>query len=147
MANKNNRNGRNGRSNRNWKNRGQGAGAPQSSAQDQQLAKDFFKTSDENIDNCPYCDKPVKYLNTAITVAGLDNPVHFDCIINKITEDEELSADEKVSYLGKGTFGIIRSTKDSPGFFVRKRIQIEPEIEKADWRKEMSNRIKKNETR
>lgn len=150
MGNRNNRNNRGNRNNRNWKGR-QGGRNPRPSqqdrAKDQQLARDFFKTDEEQVKNCPYCEKPVKYLNTAITVPGLDYPVHFDCVLKKIEDEEQLSEDEKVSYLGKGTFGIIRATKDSPGFFVRKRIQIEPESDKADWRKEMSGRIKKFETK
>lgn len=151
-SNNSNRNSSNSRTNqgnrnfRNWKNNDQ-AKVPvkkdfKNDLKEQQLAHDFFKTEEEQVQDCPYCEKPVKYLNTAVTVANHNNPVHFDCIIKKIEEDETLAPEEKVTYLGKGTFGVIRITKDSPGFFIRKRIQVEEENEKAPWRKEMSGRIK-----
>ena len=110
-----------------------------------QMAKEFFKADEDSIKNCPYCDEPVKFMNSAVFVAGFDDPIHFDCVIDKIKKDENMQPDETVNYLGKGSFGIIKKIEKSPGFEIRKRIQIEPEHEKVQWRKEIGSRIKKFE--
>ncbi len=116
---------------------------PRAEQKEQQMAHEFFKTSEEDIQNCPYCEKPVKFLSTAIHVSGESNPVHFDCILERIQTRENLLENQKVTYLGKGSFGIIEKISESPGFKITKKIDIETDSEKALWRKEMSNRIQK----
>lgn len=107
-----------------------------------QMAHDFFKIDESSIANCPYCDKPVKYLSTAIQVKGSDLPVHFDCVLKKIEETETLLPNEKVTYLGKGVFGVIEKTEAQPGFIIKRKFEIEETQEPILWRKELSGRIK-----
>lgn len=104
----------------------------------------FDETENLNLPqvDCPYCGKPIKFLNTAISVDGEENPVHFDCILTKIGETEQIASDESISYLGGGFFGIIRTIKESPGFTIRKKFKIEEIAEKPEWRKKMSSRLK-----
>lgn len=111
-----------------------------------QMAHDFFKIDENSIENCPYCDKPVKFLSTAIQVKGYDLPVHFDCVLKKIEESESLLPSEKVTYLGKGVFGVIEKTEEQPGFVIKRKIEIEETQEPILWRKELSGRIKNWET-
>ena len=93
---------------------------------------------------CPYCGNSVKDIYTAIASEEDEAPAHFDCIIKQIEQRETLEKDEKVCYLGRGSFGIIKTrTGGSMKFFVRKRIQYEKEEKKFEWRKKISNRIKK----
>ena len=93
---------------------------------------------------CPYCGNSVKDINTAIASEENELPAHFDCIIKQLEKRETLSKDEKICYLGKGSFGIVKTRNGSSmKFFVRKRIQYETEEKKYDWRKKISARIKK----
>ena len=93
---------------------------------------------------CPICGNSVKDINTAIASEENDSPAHFDCILKQLEQREELEKDEKICYLGKGSFGIIKTRNGgSQKFFVRKRIQYEVEEKKYDWRKKISKRLKK----
>jgi len=93
---------------------------------------------------CPICGNSVKDINTAIAAEENEAPAHFDCIIKQLEEREQLEKDEKICYLGRGSFGIIKiRSGGSMKFFVRKRIQYEKEEKKFDWRRTISRRIKK----
>ena len=93
---------------------------------------------------CPICGNSVKDINTAIAAEESEAPAHFDCIIKQLEQREQLEKDEKICYLGRGSFGIIKTRNGgSMKFFVRKRIQYEKEEKKFDWRKKVSDRIKK----
>ncbi|MBN2651661.1 MAG: hypothetical protein JXR63_04700 [Spirochaetales bacterium] len=93
--------------------------------------------------NCCYCDKPVTNLYTAISV-GEHTRAHFECVIKDIESKETLEKDEKITYLGKGSFGIVRSVRNGgSNFFIRKRIQVEDENNTVQWRREVSSTLKK----
>ena len=92
---------------------------------------------------CPICGNSVKDINTAIAENESEAPAHFDCIIKKLEQQEELEKDEKICYLGRGSFGIIKTRNGGPmKFFVRKRIQYEKEEKKFDWRSSVSKKLK-----
>jgi hypothetical protein len=97
--------------------------------------------------DCPLCGKPVKDLYTAISLNDeSDKRAHFECVIKDLESKEELEKDEKVCYLGKGSFGIIREIRNGgSNFFVRKRIQFENENITAGWRKDISADLKKGD--
>ena len=89
---------------------------------------------------CALCDKPIKYMPTAIGVEN-DKPAHFDCVLKMLNESEETRDNEKICYLGNGVFGIIQYQGKQGGgnFNVKKRIQVEdPECEYA-WKKKVCN--------
>ncbi|MBI9105491.1 MAG: hypothetical protein JEZ04_02035 [Spirochaetales bacterium] len=92
---------------------------------------------------CPICGNSVKDINTAIAAEENEAPAHFDCIIKQLEEREQLEKDEKICYLGRGSFGVIKTRNGGSKFFVRKRIQFEKEEKKFDWRRKISSRIKK----
>jgi len=94
---------------------------------------------------CPICGKSVKSMLTAIAVNEDMDPAHFDCVIKQLTEQEKVGNGEKVTYIGNGTFAVVKMKPGSRGssFTVIKKIQYENKDSKADWRKKISNRIKK----
>ena len=94
---------------------------------------------------CPYCSKTITDINSAIADKLTEEPVHFECIIERIAEQEEVSKDEKIVYLGGGSFGIVqlRNTNSRVPFFIRKRIQYEGKDKPIQWRKEVSRKISK----
>lgn len=92
---------------------------------------------DKNASKCPLCDKPVRELHNAIHHKDSGQPSHFDCVLKQLAQTESLAANEKICYLGKGSFGIVRYQKMSSSFpfIIRKRIQYEMPDEVQPWRK------------
>jgi hypothetical protein len=89
---------------------------------------------------CPICERPIQELSNAINHSETERPAHFDCIMKKIEETEGgLGANEKICYLGKGSFGILRFQKMGGNipFIIRKRIQYENIDETPEWRKNL----------
>jgi len=68
-------------------------------------------------------------------------PVHFDCVLARLSESETLSEGEKVVYLGGGRFGVVafENPSDLKRFRVRKTIQWEEKDKRADWRRDVSD--------
>jgi hypothetical protein len=99
--------------------------------------------ANRNMIKCPICDKPIRELISAISYKENNVPAHFDCVLREIRKNEELAANEKICYLGKGSFGIIafRNPSSPIKFLIRKRIQYEEITEIPDWRKEIPTRI------
>ena len=78
---------------------------------------------------CPICNKPIYIPEEAITHNATNKLAHFECILKEIknNNEEEMEENDKIVYLGSGTFGIIQERKSSKGtkLFVRKRINYE----------------------
>jgi hypothetical protein len=77
---------------------------------------------------CPVCNKKIEIKETAINHKEKNLPSHFDCIIKEIASTENLSDNEEICYLGKGSFGILNFRNYSSNhtrFIIRKRIQYE----------------------
>lgn len=94
---------------------------------------------------CSICGKPIKYLYTAIEHGQDRGAVHFDCKLKELSDLEELGPNEKISYLGKGTFGIIKYQNGSGGkkFTIRKRITVEEQNVQSEWRKELGKPVRR----
>jgi len=92
---------------------------------------------------CPLCGKPVYDLSTALAASkDMNEPAHFDCVLERVAAAENVSPQERLVYLGSGTFGVIEfKDKNENAFVVNRRIPWEAEGEKKDWRKSLSSRI------
>jgi hypothetical protein len=89
---------------------------------------------------CPLCERPINELSNAINHTETGKPAHFDCIMKQIEALEGgLASNEKICYLGKGSFGILRFQKMAGNipFIIRKRIQYEILEETPEWRKSL----------
>jgi len=87
---------------------------------------------------CPVCKNNVKNINTAIAFREDSKPAHFDCILDSIGKEEEVNPNEKVSYIGRGIFAIVKMearSRDSAGFKILKRIEYEDFEDPPVWRK------------
>ena len=62
---------------------------------------------------------------------------HFDCVVRELRESNEVAPQEKICYLGGGSFGILefRASSGSPRFVIKKRIQYEEKETPQDWKK------------
>jgi hypothetical protein len=85
---------------------------------------------------CPLCNNPVRDAKTAILHRATGSPAHFDCILRELTQGESLEKGEKITYLGKGTFGVLsyRNASSQLPYLIRKRIHYEDQEKRASWR-------------
>lgn len=78
---------------------------------------------------CPICEKPIYIIEEAIRHSASGELAHFECVLNEIKENNisDMQEEDKIVYLGSGTFGIIqeRQSGKNTRFFVRKRINYE----------------------
>ncbi len=96
---------------------------------------------------CPISGEPIDDILTAITHPASGRPARFDAVIGKIAEHEQLEADERIAYIGRGNFGIVKMEKDEYGqplLVVRKRIVYEEGGDKKDWRRELAPGISRD---
>ena len=93
--------------------------------------------------DCLLCGKPIKDLSTAITDKNSGQPVHFDCIIDSISERETLDDGDIVAYLGGGRFGIVHyhNPSDRKSFQIKKIFEWEDQSTRAAWRKNLADRF------
>ena len=66
-----------------------------------------MKTEPLPVSDCPWCGKPIRDMSSAIADKDTGAPVHFDCVISRITFGEKLEKGDTVTYIGGGRFGII----------------------------------------
>ena len=90
---------------------------------------------------CAWCGKPIKELSTAISEPGSGKPVHFDCAISKIVEEETLERGDTVSYIGGGRFGIVHynNPPDIRDFRIKKILEWENRENRCEWRVAISD--------
>jgi len=97
--------------------------------------------SEENrvMHKCGICQQDIQDLSTAIALPEAAAPAHFDCVINKIKEGENLGKKEQVVYLGSGAFGIVEnnSASQTPNFKIIKKISFEEHDDMPEWRKQL----------
>ncbi len=99
----------------------------------------FTSSRQMNYPKCPICGKNIRDLYSAVNYSKTESPAHFDCILRELKTTYDLRPDEKICYLGNGSFGIVQFRgPDSPiRFFIRKRIQYESAEKKPEWRKKL----------
>jgi hypothetical protein len=98
--------------------------------------------------DCPYCGKPIKDISSAISDINSGEPVHFDCVINRISEAEVLERGDAVTYIGGGRFGVVhfnrspespKKPENAQNFKIKKILEWENKENRADWRKSVSD--------
>ena len=91
--------------------------------------------------SCAWCDKPIKDMSAAISEPDTGKPVHFDCIISRISERENLESGDTVSYIGGGRFGIIHfsTPPDTRDFKIKKIFEWENREIRSEWRVTLSD--------
>ena len=94
--------------------------------------------------DCAICHKPIFDLAGALGDKETNEPVHFDCALERVAAAETLEPGEKVVYLGAGCFAVVGFKNGNEGaFVVKRRIRWEREGEKQAWRKDISSYIAK----
>ena len=120
--------------------------------------------------DCSFCGKPVTEFASALADKTTDKPVHFDCVLNYLTEHETLSPGRRISYIGQGRFAVISSGAVSAGtgqagsspaaagapaagtvatgappprFVIERIIEWEPRDKKYEWRANIADAYSK----
>lgn len=90
---------------------------------------------------CAKCGQPISDISSALSEKSTGNPVHFECVLKEIESKENLSANEKVAYIGQGRFGVLfyENIRDQRHFSIKKIIEWEDRDTKASWREELSD--------
>ena len=84
---------------------------------------------------CPVSGGPIKDILSAVADPETGKPSDFDSVIKQLTEQEDMGPNERICYLGKGSFGVLVDQKgQKPRYFVRKRIQYEETEPVPEWR-------------
>jgi hypothetical protein len=97
-----------------------------------QTSTDPIPTAD-----CPYCGKPIKDMSAAVADKDSGEPVHFECIIARISAGENLSPGDSIAYIGGGRFGIVHfnNPQDKRNFNIKKILEWEDKENRSEWRK------------
>ncbi|WP_210369251.1 hypothetical protein [Borreliella garinii] len=100
-----------------------------------------FKTR-INLDiTCVICEKKINDLafSMSLKVENEDKPIHFDCAINKLTAENNLSRNEKLVYRGVGKFFIVDTSSRGEYLYFKiiKEIEFENLEEQPMWRKKI----------
>lgn len=97
---------------------------------------------------CGLSGEEIDDIVTAIAHPHTGKPVRFESVIRTLLdqEQEELGEDERLAYIGKGTFGIVRVEKKGgrPELTVRKYFHYEDTHEKHRWRRELAPGISRD---
>ncbi len=114
----------------------------------QDLQKQFAENEEairefkSNVPVCEICGEPITDLASAINNKGSMNPVHFDCVLNKLSEQENPGPNEKVTYIGNGKFAVLHfeNVHDMRHFSIIKEIEWENrDAERGEWRNTYAN--------
>ena len=90
--------------------------------------------------DCAWCGKQIKDITTAISDKETGRPVHFDCVLARIAEMENLDINDSVCYIGGGRFGIIHynNPPDTRDFSIKKIFEWEVKEKDNEWRRPIS---------
>jgi len=90
--------------------------------------------------DCPWCGKQIKDITTAISDKDSGLPVHFDCVLARIGQMENLENNDCVCYIGGGRFGIVHynNPPDTRDFSIKKILEWELKDVDKTWRRPIS---------
>jgi hypothetical protein len=89
---------------------------------------------------CHWCKKQINDITAAISDKKTGLPVHFDCVLESISESEKLENNDTVCYIGGGRFGIVHYNNPSQtrDFTIKKIFEWEVKDRNYDWRRPIS---------
>jgi len=81
----------------------------------------------EPVPLCALCEKPIQAISQAISGPTPGEFSHFDCVLRKIADEENLLPHQKISYIGRGTFAIVDKDEEGNMVFVKQIVYENPE--------------------
>ncbi len=91
---------------------------------------------------CSICQKGIDSITQAIGSGEEGEVAHFDCILRMLTEQETLTDEQKISYIGNGNFAVVEYSRKnfSGGFTIVRRIPFEEQKVRSRVKKMVSER-------
>lgn len=89
---------------------------------------------------CPQCGELITDIASAVADKSTGKPLHFECVMSRLSETEPVGRNEKICYIGQGRFGILyfENPRDQRHFTIKKIIEWEARDKRIEWRDEMS---------
>lgn len=81
---------------------------------------------EEPLLDCPLCGKVIENIASAL-IHPDGGFCHFDCVLEKLGKDEHITEEQKISYIGKGTFAVVEENAETGFSFTKKIIWETPE--------------------
>lgn len=128
--------------NRHWNNRrGQDRREKKVELTPEEIAnQEAIKAMKQKMPECPMCHQPITELVTALADKESGEPVHFDCVLEKIQSEEKLVPGQKITYIGQGRFAVVTfpNVHDTRNFTIERIIEWEERDKKFEWRSEIA---------
>ncbi len=89
---------------------------------------------------CARCGEPIQDVSCALNDKAGGGPIHFDCALAFLNGAENVSAEEKIVYVGQGKFAVMRfeNPSDPKTFKILRTIEWEGREARAEWRNEIA---------
>ena len=96
-----------------------------------------FKSKNRPV--CSHCGQPIVDMSSAFANRE-GKELHFDCVLEILSESEKIAEDEKISYIGQGRFGVVKfqNPNDVKHFTIKKIIEWEEKDSRLPWRNTMA---------
>lgn len=94
----------------------------------------------ENVPVCEICGQPITDVSSAVENKASGKPVHFDCVLKKLNEEEKVGLNDKITYIGSGKFAVLHfeNPHDMRHFTIVKTIEWEDVNKRSEWRSEIA---------
>jgi hypothetical protein len=91
---------------------------------------------------CARCGSPIENISESLCDKRSGEPVHFDCVVSFLGEQEKITRAERIIYIGKGRFAVAfyPNQHDDKNFSIRRIIEWEEpaSVAQSEWRREIS---------
>lgn len=102
----------------------------------------FVPTQFEKL-QCHICSEIIEDVTSAISFPGEEEPSHFDCVIKRLMEKENILEDEKIIYLGSNIFAVVKESEyNKRDFNIVRKLDINRPENREDWRFKMRQELK-----
>jgi len=90
--------------------------------------------------DCPWCGKQIEDVTCAIADKETGRPIHFDCVLKRVTDMVSLETNDAVCYIGGGRFGVVHynNPPDVKDFTIKRIIEWEVKDNSTAWRMPIS---------
>jgi hypothetical protein len=85
---------------------------------------------------CHRCSNVIQEVASALIDRSTGEPMHFDCVLAMLNEQEQHAPSEKIVYIGQGRFGVVHfeNPSDPRHFSIHRVIEWESVDKPASWR-------------
>lgn len=91
---------------------------------------------------CEVCSEPIKDISTAIAKPDSSLPIHFECALDIVSRELNHGDDEKIIYLGGGSFAAVKlEAYLEKRLIVRRQVNWENVENRGEWRIELRTNI------